>query len=50
MKGPEIVAVLNGILNTTTLNAITSEDKVEIRRMLNIIDLCLFSAQYQVNA
>ncbi len=37
MRGPEIVAALKGIVNTTSLNTLTSEDKVQIRRMLDII-------------
>jgi hypothetical protein len=50
MKGPEIVAALKGIVNTTTLNALTTEDKVVIRSLLDIINLCLFTPQYQLNA
>ncbi len=50
MKGPEIVAALRGIVNTTTLCDLTTEDKVAIRRILQIIDLCLFTPQYNLNA
>ena len=42
MKGPEIVAALKGIVNTTSLNTLPSEDKVAVRSLLDIIKLCLF--------
>ena len=42
-KGPEIVAALRGIVNTTSLNPLSSEDKVAIRSLLDIINLCLFT-------
>ena len=50
MKGLEVVAALQGIVNTTALNTLTSEDKVAIRSLLDIINLCLFTPTYQVNA
>jgi hypothetical protein len=50
MKGPEIVAALKGIVNTTSLNTLSVEDKVAIRSVLDIINLCLFTPTYQVNA
>ena len=50
MKGPEIVAALKGIVNTTSLNTLPSEDKVAVRSLLDIINLCLFTPTYQVNA
>ena len=50
MKGPEIVAALTGIINTTTLCALSAEDKVIIRRLLQTIDLCLCSPTYNSNA
>ena len=50
MKGPEIVAALRGIVNTTSLNTLSTEDKVAIRTLLDIINLCLFTPQYQLNA
>ncbi len=37
MRGPEVVAALRGILNTTSLNNLTSEDKVAMRTLLEII-------------
>ncbi len=50
MKGLEIVAALKGIVNTTSLNTLSTEDKVAIRSLLDIINLCLFTRTYQVNA
>jgi len=50
MKGPEIVAALRGIVNTTTLCALSPEDKAIIRRILQTIDLCLCSPTYNWNA
>jgi len=50
MQGPQIVAALKGIVNTTSLNTLYTEDKVAIRTLLDIINLCLFTPQYQVNA
>ncbi len=50
MKGPEIVAALKGIVNTTTLRELSSKDKADIRRLLEIINLCLFSSTYNSNA
>ncbi len=47
MKGLEIVAALKGIVNTTSLNTLSTEDKVAIRSLLDII---LFTRTYQVNA
>jgi len=43
MKGSEVVAALKGILNTTTLRELSTEDKVEIRHLLNLINYSLFS-------
>ncbi len=50
VQGLEVVAALKGIVNTTALNTLTSEDKVAIRSLLDIINLCLFTPTYQVNA
>ncbi len=50
MKGPEIVAALKGIINTTTLCALSPEDKAIIRRLLQTIGLCLCSPTYNWNA
>ena len=50
MKGPEIIAALKGIVNTTSLNLLTPQDKVAIWSLLDIISLCLFTPQYQLNA
>jgi hypothetical protein len=50
MQGPQIVAALKGIINTTSLNTLDPEDKVRIRVLLDIINLCLFTPQYKVNA
>ena len=49
MQGPQIVAALKGIVNTTSLNTLSTEDKAAIRTLLDIINLCLFTPQYQVN-
>ena len=43
MKGPEIVAALKGRLTPC-------QDKAQIRRLLEIINLCLFSPNYNLNA
>ena len=50
MRGSEVVAALRGIVNTTSLNTLSIEDKVAIRSLLDIINLCLFTSTYQVNA
>ena len=50
MQGPRIVAALKGIINTTSLNTLSTEDKVAIRTLLDIINLCLFTPQYKLNA
>ena len=50
MRGSEIVAALKGIANTTTLNTLDPKDKADIRRLLEIINLCLFSPTYNSNA
>ena len=50
MRGPEIVAALKGIVNTTTLNTLDTKDKADIRRLLEIINLCMFSHTYNSNA
>ncbi len=50
MKGPEVVAALKGIVYTTALNILPSEDKVATWSLLDIINLCLFTPTYQVNA
>jgi hypothetical protein len=50
MQGPQIVAALKGIVNTASLNTLDTEDKVRIRTLLDIINLCLFAPTYQVNA
>jgi len=50
MKGPEIVAALNGIINTTCLKDLAAEDKAVIRSLLRLINLCLCYQAYQPNA
>ncbi len=50
MQGSQIVAAVRGIVNTTSLNALDPQDKVAIRQLLDIINLCLCAPQYQVNA
>ena len=50
MRGSEVVAALRGIINTTSLNTLSVEDKVAIRSLLDIINLGLFTPTYQVNA
>ncbi len=43
MKGSEVVASLKGILNSTTLRALSTEDKIEIKHLLDLINYSLFS-------
>ncbi len=43
MKGLEVVAALKGIVNTTTLRDLSTEDKVEIKHLLDLINFSLFS-------
>ena len=50
MKKLEVVAAQKGIVNITSLNTLSTEDKVAIRSLLDIINLCLFTPTYQVNA
>jgi len=50
MRGPEVVAALRGIINSTTLNTLSTEDKVAIRSLLDIINLCLFTPTYNFDA
>ena len=51
MKGSEIVAALKGgILNTTPLNTLEPQDKADIRRLLEMINLCLYSPAYNLTA
>ncbi len=50
MLGPQVVASLKGIINTTSLNTLDPEYKAAVRSLLDIINLCLFAPQYQVNA
>ena len=47
MKGPEIVAALNGVINTTCLKDLTLEDKAMIRSLLRLINLCLHVTDYR---
>lgn len=37
---------LKGIVNTTTLCALSTEDKAQIRRLLEVINLCLCTIQH----
>ena len=50
MRGLEVVVALRGIVNTTSLNTLSTEDKVAIRSLLDIINLCLFTPTYRVIA
>ena len=50
MQEPQIVAALKGIMNTTCLNTLSSQDKEAIRTLLDIINLRLFTPQYNLNA
>ncbi len=50
MKGLEVVAALRGKVNSTSLNTLSIEDKVAIRSLLDIINLCLFAPTYQADA
>ncbi len=50
MKGSEIVAALNGIINTTCLKDLTPEDKATVRSLLRLINLCLCYQAYNSNA
>ncbi len=43
MQGSQIFAALKEIENTTSLNTLEPEDKVAIRKLLDIINLCLFA-------
>jgi len=53
---PNLVCVLHGYLwntaerYTTNLNTLSTEGKVAIRSLLDIINLCLFAPTYQGNA
>ena len=49
MKGPKVVAALQGIVYTTALSILPSEDKIAIRSLLDVINLCPFTPTYQVN-
>ena len=50
MKGSEIVASLNGIINTTCLKDLTPEDKATIRSLLRLINMCLCYQAFNSNA
>ena len=50
MKGPKIVAAAKGIVNMTVLNNLSPQDKADIRRLLEIINLCLHSPAYNLSA
>ena len=50
MKGPEIVAALRGIINTTTLITLEPKDKEDILRILELIKLCIYHKAYNSNA
>ena len=43
MKGLEVVAALKGIVNTTSLNTLSTEDKVAIRSLLDIVSSLLLT-------
>ncbi|DBA81633.1 TPA: hypothetical protein ACH3X1_007388 [Trebouxia sp. C0004] len=47
MKGLEIAAALKGIMNTTSLDTVSVEDKMAIRSLLDIMNLCLFTPTYK---
>ena len=51
MKGSEVVTAPREIVNTASLNILSTDDKVAIRCLLDnvIINLCL-TPTYQVNA
>ena len=48
MKGPEVVVALRGIVITTALNTLSTEDTV--RTLLDINNMCLFTQTSQLNA
>ena len=50
MQGYQIVAALKGIANMTSLNTLDQKDKVAVRQLLDITNLCFCAPQYQVNA
>ena len=50
MRGPDIVAALKGIVNTTTLNTLEPQDKADIRKLLELINFSLQSPTYNSNA
>lgn len=50
MTGPEIVAALRGIVNSMSLITLIPQDKAEIRRLLEIMNICLYSPTYNSNA
>ena len=45
MTPDEIINALRGIVNTTSLCSIPTQDKVKIRTLLRIIELCLISSR-----
>ena len=49
MKGPQIVAALKGIVNSTSLKTLDPQGKADIRRLLEIMNLCLYSTTYNLN-
>lgn len=48
MKGSKVVAALKGIVETTARSTLSTEDKLAVRTLLDIINLCLFTPTYQV--
>ncbi len=39
MQGPQIVAALKGIINTTSLRQLSTEEKIEIKHLLDLIQI-----------
>ena len=50
MQGSDIVAALMGILNTTSMKDLDTDYKIEIRKLLQLINLCLMLPSYQPHA
>lgn len=41
MMGPKIVAALKAIINTTSLMQLSTEDKTEVKHLLDLIQFCI---------
>ena len=43
MQGSQTVAALKGIVNTTSLRQLSTEDKTEIKHLLDLIQFYIFA-------